>query len=285
MRRNNAVETGLELTVTNPATGQYLYYAAAVPAWSHGDQVILEADTGSTGVGAFAHFTVLDPAIAGAAMTLTGAYDAAKTAAAPGAAMSLSGGASSALTAAVEAALLNDLDGQALLAAIGAKVQALFDQDVDVPVATLVAQIAAGILANPSNKLATNASGYVTATNGGSGAAQNYVFPLVSTVSSRVSPNRIDLYTDEQIPTVLDVVDSAGTPVDCTGKTCTLKLSSGATVPSLTPEVLGDSVPYRYRFTIPSGSVVAERVLKYSLRVNTTNEVLAYGVLTVSELP
>lgn len=62
-----------------------------------------------------------------------------------GDAMTLTTGERSTLTAAVEAALINDADGQALLAAISTKIQTLFDNGVDVPVATLVSLIAAQI--------------------------------------------------------------------------------------------------------------------------------------------
>lgn len=48
-------------------------------------------------------------------------------------------------TAQIEAALLNDGDGQALLAAISAQVQALFDAGIDVPVATLVSLVASQV--------------------------------------------------------------------------------------------------------------------------------------------
>lgn len=58
----------------------------------------------------------------------------------------LGSGTYSTLTAAqVEAALLNDADGQALLDAISAKVQTLFDGGADVPISTLVSLIAAQI--------------------------------------------------------------------------------------------------------------------------------------------
>lgn len=48
-------------------------------------------------------------------------------------------------TAQIEAALLNEGDGQALLAAISAQVQALFNEGTDVPISTLVSLIAAQI--------------------------------------------------------------------------------------------------------------------------------------------
>jgi hypothetical protein len=62
------------------------------------------------------------------------------------------------IAAAVEAALLNDADGQALLAAIQAAVQALFDQQADVPVATLVSLIAAQITADHGSGSYTTAN-------------------------------------------------------------------------------------------------------------------------------
>jgi hypothetical protein len=62
------------------------------------------------------------------------------------------------IAAAVEAALLNDADGQALLAAIQTAVQALFDQQADVPVATLVSLIAAQITADHGSGSYTTAN-------------------------------------------------------------------------------------------------------------------------------
>jgi hypothetical protein len=59
----------------------------------------------------------LDEAIS-AAKTLTAAYDAAKTAAAPGAAMTLTSGERTTLAAAIEAAIINELDGTAVMQAI-----------------------------------------------------------------------------------------------------------------------------------------------------------------------
>ncbi len=67
-------------------------------------------------------------------------------AAAAGDAMTLTSGERTAIATAVEAAMLNDGDGQALLAAIQAQVQALFDAGTDVPVSTLVGLIRDGIL-------------------------------------------------------------------------------------------------------------------------------------------
>ena len=62
------------------------------------------------------------------------------------------------IATAVEAALLNDADGQALLAAIQAAVQALFDQQADVPVSTLVGLIAAQITADHGSGSYTTAN-------------------------------------------------------------------------------------------------------------------------------
>ena len=62
------------------------------------------------------------------------------------------------IATAVEAALLNDADGQALLAAIQAAVQALFDQQADIPVATLVSLIAAQITADHGSGSYTTAN-------------------------------------------------------------------------------------------------------------------------------
>ena len=63
-----------------------------------------------------------------------------------GDAMALTSGERSTLATAVEAALLNEGDGQQLLAAISAQVQALFDNEADVPVSTLITLIRDGIL-------------------------------------------------------------------------------------------------------------------------------------------
>ncbi|NDC42072.1 MAG: hypothetical protein EBZ77_11065, partial [Chitinophagia bacterium] len=62
------------------------------------------------------------------------------------------------IATAVEAALLNDADGQALLAAIQTAVQALFDQQADIPVATLVSLIAARITADHGSGSYTTAN-------------------------------------------------------------------------------------------------------------------------------
>jgi hypothetical protein len=62
------------------------------------------------------------------------------------------------IAAAVEAALLNDADGQALLAAIQTAVQALFDQQADIPVSTLVSLIAAQITADHGSGSYTTAN-------------------------------------------------------------------------------------------------------------------------------
>jgi hypothetical protein len=62
------------------------------------------------------------------------------------------------IATAVEAALLNDADGQALLAAIQAAVQALFDQQADIPVSTLVSLIAAQITADHGSGSYTTAN-------------------------------------------------------------------------------------------------------------------------------
>jgi hypothetical protein len=62
------------------------------------------------------------------------------------------------IATAVEAALLNDADGQALLAAIQTAVQALFDQQADVPVSTLVGLIAAQITADHGSGSYTTAN-------------------------------------------------------------------------------------------------------------------------------
>lgn len=58
------------------------------------------------------------PAATGAAMTLTAAYDAAKTAAQAGNAMALTSGERTTLAAAIEAAIINELDGAAVMQAI-----------------------------------------------------------------------------------------------------------------------------------------------------------------------
>jgi hypothetical protein len=146
---------------------------------------------------------------------------------------------------------------------------------------------AAAVLVTPNQKIVTNASGFVTSTNGGgSGSGDNYVFPIVSTTAQRVTGNRVELFTREQIPTTLDIVDSAGTPVNCTGKTAVLTLGNGVTIPNLSPAALGNSVPYRYTFTVPTGSVAADQVIPFALRVSgATNEVLAFGAIRITAVP
>ena len=80
------------------------------------------------------------------------------------------------IATAVEAALLNDADGQALLAAIQTAVQALFDQQADIPVATLVSLIAAQIT-----------------TDHGAGS---YVAPNISALALEASVQAIKAKTD-----------------------------------------------------------------------------------------
>ena len=236
--------------------------------------------------------------------------------AAVGSAMTLD---ASAITA-IEGALLNEADGQALLAAISAKIQTLFDSGADVPVSTLVSLIAAAILSNPANKLLTDGggqvaasnlpsvptveqiatrllitpanklltdgSGQVTATNGGGGGSSSvFVMPLVATAQERLTANRIALFTREAIPLQLAIYDSLGEPVDCTGLVCDLIVSNGETIANLSPTTNGASVPHIYTFEPTTGMSAADRTLLYGLRVQTTNQVLAHGTLTVSFAP
>ena len=329
------------LTPTTPATGIYRV-AFTIPAgWSAGDVVELLAATGTTGSGFVGRWVVLATIPHSAAdvwaattrtlsefgftVTTSNAADVtaikAKTdtlpasPAAVGSAMTLDASA----IVAIEAALLNDLDGQALIAAISAKVQTLFDANTDVPVVTLVAAIAAAILTNPANKIATDSSGQVTASNlpsvptvdqiatrllvtpanklltnsagqvtatnggGGGGSGSSFVMPLVSTSVERVTGNRVALFTRELLPVQLPIYDSAGDPVDCTGLVCDLVLANGTTVADLSPT--GSPTPHIYTFTPLAGMVAYDRSLAFSLRVQGTLQVLAHGSLTVAYAP
>jgi hypothetical protein len=314
------VETGVAVTVTGSGTVWYLSATVPNDATST-DWFCFKVTTTVSGV---TDSKPTAQQYVEGSHVLTSAYDAAKTAAAPGAAMTLTPTERTTLAGSIEAGFLDDLTGGAFLAGIQSQIQALFDQGADVPVATIVATIvaavradltvelgridatissratpvavptaaenataaAASILVTPAQKIVTNASGFVTSTNGGSGSGDNYVFPIVSTTAARVTGNRVELFTREQIPTTIDIVDAAGTPVNCTGKTALLTLGNGVTLSDLSPAVLGNSVPYRYTFTVPTGSVAADQVIPFSLRVaGATNEVLAFGTIRITAVP
>lgn len=316
----NGSETAVSVTVTGSGTVWYL--SATVPADAvPTDWFCFKVTTTVSGV---TDSKPTAQQYVEGLHVLTSAYDAAKTAAAPGAAMALTPSERTTLAGSIEAGFLDDLTGGAFLAGIQSQIQAILDSNTDVPVSTIAAAVAASVRTNlatelgrldvavssratpvtvptasenataaaaamlvtPSQKIVTNASGFVTSTNGGSGSGDNYVFPIVATVSERVTGNRVELFTREQIPTTVDIKDAAGTPVNCTGKTAVLTLGNGVTVNNLSPAALGNSVPYRYTFTVPTGSVAADQVIPFSLRVaGATNEVLAFGTIRITAVP
>ena len=82
--------------------------------------VVTNATYGNSAIrtrGDVAWVTATGFAVPGSAMTLTAAYDAAKTAASAGAAMALTSGERTTLAAAIEAAIINELDGTAVMQA------------------------------------------------------------------------------------------------------------------------------------------------------------------------
>ena len=134
-------------------------------------------------------------------------------------------------------------------------------------------------------EIAEDAATAAAGGGGGGGSGAQYVFPLVSTQLDRVTPNRVALYTRELIPVVLPILDGSGVPVDCTGMVCDLLLANGQSIEDLSPTTVGDDPPHLYTFTPLSGMVSADRTLGFSLRVQTTLQVLAVGSLTVSYAP
>lgn len=255
--------------------------------------------------------------------TLTSAYDAAKTAAAPGAAMALTSDERLALAGAIETGFLDDLTGGTFLAGIQAQIQALFDQGADVPVVTIantvaaavrtnlatelaridvatstrlaaagytapttpptVDQIATRLLVTPANKLATDGSGQVTATNGGgSGSGTNYIVPLRSVTSERMIPGRIEMFLQERLPSTINILDESGSPVDCTGKTANLLVRVGATVLKLADLTPTGSPPHRYAFTPSAEMTATPGGHEFTLeRSDSTKETLSWGTFQV----
>lgn len=180
--------------------------------------------------------------------------------AATGAAMTLTSGERTTLAGVIETGFLDDLTGGAFLAGVQAQIEALFDAGGDVPVATIAAAVAtavrtnlavelaridlaistrlagsaytaptvpptagenaAAILVNPARKLLTDASGYVTATNGGGGGGSGstqLVVPIVTEASGRLSGSPIVLFVGEGQDLLLVVKDSAEVLRDLSG--------------------------------------------------------------------
>ena len=102
------------------------------------------------------------------ALELSRLYAAVSTRATPGSAMALTPSERTTLAGVVEAGFLDDLTGGAFLAGITTQVQSLFDSGTDVPVATLVNLVAAGVRTNLATELARIdvAVGTRLATNG-----------------------------------------------------------------------------------------------------------------------
>lgn len=178
---------------------------------------------------------------------------------APGAAMTLTSGERTAVANEVEAQIIDDTDSEKVLQAItnkiasanpslaGLTLAAIASQvrtelatelaRIDVAISTrlatggytappLASSIAALILSNPANKLATNASGYVTSTNGGGGGSgTQLVVPIVTEGGSRLSSQPVTLFIDEQIALKLLAKDTGGEPRDLTGLSLEFRMS------------------------------------------------------------
>ncbi len=151
------------------------------------------------------------------------------------------------------------------------------------------AAIAAALLVDPTHKLATDADGHVTATNGGGGGGNvsTFVMPLRSTSTERVLPNRIDLFVRERIPLAITIYDDQKQPVDCTGLTCTLFAEGGTQIANLVPHpAVPGQPPSRYTFTPPESLAAVAGSQQFSLRVqDTSHRVLACGFLVIGDLP
>jgi hypothetical protein len=178
------------------------------------------------------------------------------------------------IAAAVEAALLNDADGQALLAAIQTAVQALFDQQADVPVATLVSLIAAQITADHGSgsyttanvsalALEATAQGIKAKTDNlpSDPADQSTLADLINTrlaAADYVAPNNAGILTAisalPSAPTIADAVWDEPLSGHLTAGTTGAKLNLASTL------AVGD---------IPAG-LTAQQVWEYASRTLTT---------------
>jgi hypothetical protein len=178
------------------------------------------------------------------------------------------------IATAVEAALLNDADGQALLAAIQTAVQALFDQQADVPVATLVSLIAAQITADHGSgsyttanvsalALEATAQGIKAKTDNlpSDPADQSTLADLINTrlaAADYVAPNNAGILTAisalPSAPTIADAVWDEPLSGHLTAGTTGAKLNLASTL------TVGD---------IPAG-LTAQQVWEYATRTLTT---------------
>jgi hypothetical protein len=178
------------------------------------------------------------------------------------------------IAAAVEAALLNDADGQALLAAIQTAVQALFDQQADVPVATLVSLIAAQITADHGSgsyttanvsalALEATAQGIKAKTDNlpSDPADQSTLADLINTrlaAADYVAPNNAGILTAisalPSAPTIADAVWDEPLSGHLTAGSTGAKLNLASTL------TVGD---------IPAG-LTAQQVWEYATRTLTT---------------
>jgi hypothetical protein len=142
LRRNGSIVTGLTLTVATISAGFYVITGTADASWLHGDQITLDADTGSTGAGEVQAWTVVIlPTVPTAAANAT----------------------------AVAAALLVTPANKLLTDGTG---QVAASNLPTVPTAAANATaVATALLVTPANKLLTDGSGQVTATNGGGGSS------------------------------------------------------------------------------------------------------------------
>jgi hypothetical protein len=178
------------------------------------------------------------------------------------------------IAAAVEAALLNDADGQALLAAIQTAVQALFDQQADIPVSTLVSLIAAQITADHGSGSYTTANVSALALEATAQAIkaktdnlpsdpadQSTLADLINTrlaAADYVAPNNAGILTAisalPSAPTIADAVWDEPLSGHLTAGTTGAKLNLASTL------TVGD---------IPAG-LTAQQVWEYATRTLTT---------------
>lgn len=115
-----------------------------------------------------------------------------------GDAMALTSGERTSLAGTIETELLNDASGGAFLAGIASQLQALFDQAGDIPVATLVNLISAGVWTNATRTLTAMSP----VTVGGYSAGQSPVDLLTSTVSKVTAIDAVLTALTEVVATV-----------------------------------------------------------------------------------
>ena len=172
------------------------------------------------------------------------------TRAATGAAMTLTSGERTSVAGVIEAEFLNDMTGAAFMSGVISQITALFDSGADVPIVTIAAavadQVAYTLLANPTYKLVTNASGQVTVSNTIPTAAQNAtqvrteltaeLGRLDATVSSRLATSGYT--TPPTVAAVRTEMDANSTQLANLDATVSSRLAtSGYTAPTTPPTV------------------------------------------------